>query len=293
MESRYVLVSDDKKTIKYLQKTGDNHIIETGYYNLDEHIVCISSQIGCPLDCIFCATTAPVDSFKPNKHFIRNLTFDEITQQVENVLQQVDRKKLKSKRILFSYMGMGEPFLNYKNVVKSIKSLSKKFPNSRTTISTIGIKSSLMKKLAHEEIDTILKMHLSLHAPEDNLRNKIMPKAYNIEESLEALKYFSLTRNITAKVNYMLIKNINDSKKYAVQLAELLQDYPFTVKLSKLNEFNKLESSNADKFGMFREILNSYGIKVSKFVSKGTDIQAGCGQLRRHFYKKILKVDDT
>jgi len=278
------LISNDKKSIKYLQKTKDNHIIETGYYNLDEHIVCISSQIGCLMDCVFCAATAPVDLLNPNKRFIRNLTSEEIVRQTRNILQTIDRHRLKKKRILFSYMGMGEPFLNYKDVVKSIKILTKEFPDSRTTLATIGIKPILMRKLAHEKIDTILKLHLSLHAPNDKLRSRILPKAKRIKPALEALNYFSSTRNIACKVNYILIKDLNDSVNHATQLAKLLQDYPFIVKLSNLNDFNQLESSDLDKFELFENILNSFGIETCRFFSIGTKIQAGCGQLRRHYY---------
>ncbi|KPJ54568.1 hypothetical protein AMJ47_04125 [Parcubacteria bacterium DG_72] len=276
------LISNDKKVIKYLQQAKDGYIIETGYYNLDESIICISSQIGCPMSCIFCSTGAPIDELNPNKYFIRNLTCEEIVKQVRNLLCN---KELKLKRILLSYMGMGEPFLNYKNVVKSIKILSNEFINSRTTIATVGVKPVLMRKLANEEIDTTLKLHLSLHAPDNSLRKQILPKSGKIKPALDALKYFSLKRNIPLKVNYILIKDFNDSEKFAFQLAKLLKPYPFIVKLSNLNNFNNLESSGIEKFTMFEKILNSYGIRTCRFFSTGTDIQAGCGQLRRHYYK--------
>jgi len=279
------LFSDDKETVKYLQKAKDNHIIETGYYNLDEHIICISSQIGCPMNCIFCATTAPIDSLmSSNKVFIRNLSSREIVQQVKNILQLIDKNKLNSKRILFSYMGMGEPLLNYNNLVKSIKILNQQFPSSRTTVSTLGIKPRFMRKLAQEKINTILKLHLSLHAPNNRLRKKILPSTKEIIPALKALNYFSSKRNILLKVNYILIKNFNDSKKQAINLAKLLQPYPFIVKLSNLNSFNCLEPCSLDKFDMFEKTLNSHGIKTCRFFSDGTDIQAGCGQLRRRFY---------
>lgn len=282
--------SKDGKTIKYLQKTDDGHIIETGYYNFDEHIICISSQIGCQMGCIFCATTNPVDLLNPNKSFIRNLTSEEIVRQVKNIFLRLQKNgKLKSKRILFSYMGMGEPFLNYKNVVDSIKILSKEFPNSRATISTLGIRPTLIKKLAQEKINTTLKLHLSLHAPNDALRKKILPKAQRIQPALEALKYFSSVRRVPAKVNYILIKNINDSQKHAAQLANLLKSYLFTVKLSNLNDFNNLEASEADKFDLFEKTLNLNEIKTCRFISTGTDIKAGCGQLRRHYHNKDKK----
>ncbi len=279
--------SKDGKTIKYLQKTRDGHIIETGYYNFDEHIICISSQIGCSLGCIFCATGAPIDSLNKNRYFIRNLTTKEIVQQVKNILLLLQKqRKLKSKKILFSFMGMGEPFLNYKNVVRSVKILNKEFPNSRTTISTLGIKPALIKKLAREKINTLLKLHLSLHAPNNVLRNKILPKAQKIKPILEALKYFSVTKNSPVKVNYILIKDINDSIKDAIQLANLLKNYPFIVKLSTLNDFKKLKPSGVHKFEIFEKILNSQGITTCRFYSAGTDVKAGCGQLRRHYYQK-------
>jgi len=278
------LNSSDGFAIKYLQKTEDNNIIETGYYDLDEHIVCISSQIGCSMGCIFCSTAAPIDLIKPNLRFVRNLSAKEIIQQVRNVLDLLDKNKLSEKRILFSYMGMGEPFLNYDNLIKSIKILSRDYSRSRATIATIGTETGLIKKLSHEQFDILLKLHLSLHAPNDELRKKILPKAGNINNALEALSYFSSTRNVPCKVNYILIKGFNDSGRHATQLAKLLQNYPFIVKLSNLNKFNQLEPSSLDKFELFENILNLYNIKTCRFFSIGAEIQAGCGQLRRHYY---------
>jgi len=279
------LTSKDKKTVKYLQKTKDNNIIETGYYNLNEHIICISSQIGCPLGCIFCATGNPIDTLNPKKKFIRNLTSSEIVDQTKNVLDKIPKNKL-NKKILFSFMGMGEPFLNYDNVLESIKILSKEFPNSRTTISTIGINLFLIRKLAREKLKTTLKLHLSLHAPKNKLRKKILPNTKKIKPSLKALNYFSLKQGVPVKVNYILIKGLNDSKRHAKQLALLLKKYDFTVKISNLNPFGGLESSDIKKFELFEKILNGRNIKTCRFISTGTDIEAGCGQLRRHFKKR-------
>ena len=225
------LLSKDKTTIKYLQETEDGHIIETGYYNLNEHIICISSQIGCRMNCIFCATTKPTTEHN-FKRFIRNLTTKEIIKQVENILRKISNEKINSKKILFSFAGMGEPFLNYNSVVKSIKILTEKYPNSRTTISTMGINSKLMKNLANENIPTELKLHLSLHAPNDILRKKILPNAKSIKQNLEALEEFASITKTIPKVNYILIKNINDSKNHAIQLSELLKPFPFIIKLA-------------------------------------------------------------
>lgn len=279
------IVSKDGKTTKYLQKTEGDQVIETSYFDVDEHNICISSQIGCQMGCIFCATAKPIDSL--NSNFIRNLTTKEIVHQVKNVLALIPKKSLGSKRILFCFMGMGEPFLNYKNVVKSIKILSKEFPNSRTTICTLGINPPLIKKLAHENINSMLKLHLSLHAPNDSLRKKILPQAQKIKPALEALKYFSLIRKVPAKVNYVLIKGVNDSMKQAKELANLLESYPFVVKLSvlNLNDFNKLKPANEKKFRTFEKILNAKKVKTCRFFPDGTDIQSSCGQMKRSFYK--------
>lgn len=277
MEIINSLISHDKKVIKYLQQTKDKHIIETGYYNLDENIICISSQIGCPMSCVFCATNATINS----QNFIRNLTAEEIVQQVKNILNIIGKNK---RKVLFSYMGMGEPFLNYKNVVKSIKILKKEFPNSRTTIATTGINPDLIKKLAHEKFKTLVKLHLSLHAASNTLRKKILPKTKSIKLALKALEYFSMIKDIPSKINYILIKNVNDSKNDALKLAKLLKFYPFVVKLSNLNNFRKYKPSPINKFRLFKKILSSHNIKTCRFFSIGTDIQAGCGQLRRYHY---------
>jgi len=163
--------SNDGITTKYLQETEDSQIIETGYYNIDEDIICISSQIGCSMGCIFCATTLPING-ENNKSFVRNLSAKEIFTQVVNVLED---KESTNENILFSYMGMGEPFLNYENVVESIKLLTNKYPNSRATISTMGVDLDLIRVLAHEDINTKLKLHVSLHASNDDLRKGILP----------------------------------------------------------------------------------------------------------------------
>jgi len=279
-----IISSSEDKTIKFLQQTEDENMIETGYYDLDEQIICISSQVGCPMGCVFCATGSPDDLERPRLNFIRNLTSEEIVSQVKNVLDSLNKDNLLKKRILFSFMGMGEPFLNYDNVLGSIKRLIKIYPDSRVTIATIGTEVKLIRKLARKPLKTILKIHLSLHAPNDKLRKKILPKAGKIQEALDALKYFSQERNVSCKVNYILIKDLNDSKENALELAKLLKHYPFIVKLSNLNNFNKLEGSGLDKFDLFEKILNSNNIKTCRFISIGTDIEAGCGQLRRHYH---------
>lgn len=288
MELLKFLESKDQKSIKFLQQTKDNHIIETGYYDLDEEIICISCQIGCSMGCIFCVTAESIDSLQADQAFFRNLTAQEIEDQVKNVFSFLKKEgRLKGKKILLSYMGMGEPLLNYENVVKSIKNLAKIFPNSRATISTLGTRPDLMKKLSEEDINLTLKLHFSLHAPNDKLRKKILPSAQPIKLGLEALKSFAEIKKAPMKVNYILIKDLNDSSENALELAKLIKPYPFIVKLSSLNgNCSGLKPSKISKFDLFEKILHSHGIETCRFISKGTDIKAGCGQLRRHFYQK-------
>lgn len=272
------LKSKDDIATKYLQKTTDSYMIETGYFNLDEHIICLSTQIGCPMHCIFCAN-APLN-------FIRNLTSEEIVRQGENVLKNIVYKKSDPRKILFSYMGMGEPFLNYQNVIKSIKILAKRYPNSRTTVSTLGLNAKLIKKLADEKFSNVVKLHLSLHAPNDQLREKILPQVGKINPALNALKYFAEKTKASPKINYVLIKSLNDSQEHAIELAKLLKSYPFIVKLTLLNEISNLQPPPEEKFKMFEQILNKGGIKNVRFKADGKDIKSACGQLRGYHSKE-------
>lgn len=181
---------------------------------------------------------------------------------------------------------MGELFLNYEHVVNSIRLLGKEFPGSRVTISTLGTRPDLIRALAHMKFDVVLKIHLSLHATDDALRKKIMPGAHHIIDALDALAHFSSPRQESVKINYVLIDHLNDSENHALALAQLIKPYRFTVKLSTLNEFHELKSSDMSVFDRFEDILHSEGISTCRFLSTGTDIKAGCGQLRRYYYEK-------
>ena len=270
--------TSDLKVAKYLQRTRDNQIIETGYYNLDEYILCLSTQVGCSMGCVFCASSPSTQDHDSDQGFRRNLTTKEIVKQAQNILKEVGISSLERKGILFSYMGTGEPLLNYDNVVKSIHSLFKIYPNSRATVSTVGVDTSKMRALADQKFSSVVKLHLSLHAPNDKLRKKLLPNAGEIQPALEALQYFSERAKQTVKVNYVLIKNINDSVSNAIELSRLLEKYKFIVKLSALNPFNNLLPSPERTFKIFEDTLVAHRLRVCRFYSAGTDIRAGCGQ---------------
>jgi len=288
------ILSEDKKTVKFLQQTFDNHAIETSYFDLDENIICVSTQIGCPVGCIFCATASCVGNDGLKRSLIRNLTTQEIVKQVENILNYINQTKTKSKPVLLSYMGMGEPFLNYDNVVGSIKVLAAKYRTiKRATIATSGVFPAGIKALANESFDIKVNVHLSLHAPNNELRKQIMPKTSSINLALDAMRYFVEVKGGPVKINYILIKGVNDSNKNLYELARLLFNYrnDFIIKLTVLNEVNGCRPSDQERFDKFRKVLTKRGFEVVSFIGDGLDINASCGQLRRYHYdKNNLKV---
>lgn len=257
-------------SIKHLQKTNDGFLIESGFYSLDEDIICVSTQIGCSVGCIFCAAS-------DSNRFVRNLTAEEIVEQVENVI----KLKKPDKKLLFSFMGMGETLLNYDNLVKAIRILGERYKeNSRATISTSGINPEAMRKLAKEKFPILVKLHLSLNAPDDVLRKKIIPRAKPLEETLKAARYYSKKTKTPVKLVYVLVKGLNDQLENASKLGELTKKGEFIVKLSKLSSFGGFLPTPKAQLDRFEKILKKKGVKTVRFVSRGQDIQAACGQLR-------------
>lgn len=277
--------SKDGKTIKYLQKTNDGHLIETSYFDLDEHIICISTQIGCPMGCIFCATAKPIDS---NKSFIRNLTTEEIVQQVKNIISRLQKQnKLGTKSILFSYMGMGEPFLNYDAVMKAVRLLNDQEGLSmgarHMSISTSGVVEGITK-LARENLQ--INLAISLHAPNDALRSKLMPinKKYPIKKLLAAADNFIAKTNKQVMIEYIMIDGINDSDACAMELADTLTNPLFMVNLIPYNstffDGNTIfKSSPPDRIKKFMNLLLRKNIHVRQRYKFGGAIKAACGQL--------------
>lgn len=281
--------SDDGISYKYLQDVGGGHVIETGLFDLDEETVCITTQIGCPMGCVFCASTEPVDSISPDLRFVRNLTAAEMVAEVKNVLDVSEITKKKT--VLLSYMGTGEPLLNYDEVVNSIRLLAKEERVRRATIATCGVSPDLIRRLGSEKLPIKTKIQLSLHAPNQKLRDKIMPNAGDLRAAVEATYQFAQQTGHRTKVNYVLIKDINDSDENARELAELIgpkKDY-LSVKLMRLQEIKDLEGSSAARLKMFEKVLDSYGIHHNRYQSDGRDIKSNCGQLRRYYLEKIGK----
>jgi len=245
------------ETIKFIQETYDNYKIETVYVDYkDKHIICFSSQIGCPIKCIFCNSS--------NKKFIRNLNEGELIKQCENILNLID---LSDKDILFSCMGEGEPFLNYKNILNCFYNL--KGERYRFSISTSGIRPDLIKDLSNKNIP--LKLQISLHAPNDNIRKKLIPVTKPISDIYKNIKYFDKNK---IELNYVLIKDINDSELCANELSK----FKYKIKLNKFNK-NSTIFLPSQKLNKFMSILSKNKIDFEYYKTNGCDIYAACGQL--------------
>ncbi len=278
LETEKVQISKEDGTRKYLFRLEDGNMIESVLMRYRHgNSVCVSSQVGCAMSCSFCAST--LDGL------IRNLSASEMLGQVY-MIQQDTGERVSNVVI----MGMGEPLTNYDNVVRFIRLLSDEktlhISQRNITMSTCGIVPAI-DRLADEDLKITLA--LSLHAPSDDIRRRIMPVAekYSIDEILGACRrYFEKTgRRVTFE--YCMIGGVNDSKPHAKQLADMLKGTGAHVNLIPVNptpENNCKESSEKNISG-FRKILENSGITVTRRREMGRDISGACGQLR---HKTVL-----
>ena len=223
-------------TIKSRFKTFDGHFIEGVLIPTDERkTACVSSQIGCSLSCKFCAT-----GYMDKK---RNLTYDEIYDQVVLINQQSE-KTFEKKLTIIVFMGMGEPLMNYANVLKAIERISAEdglfMSPKRITVSTAGVAKQI-RKLGDDKVR--FKMAVSLHAANDSKRNGIMPinESNNIKVLIEALNYFYKQTGNEITLEYILFKNLNDSEKDAEELPKIYRPVPADL-------INTIESHHNDAF---------------------------------------------
>ena len=264
-------VSDDG-TIKYLIEYSDGCCVETVLMRFDNRAnltACVSSQVGCAVGCDFCATG--------KRGFIRNLSYKEIIEQVLTIQRDTG---LKITNIVF--MGQGEPLLNLDNVLKAINIFNSDFQIGarRITVSTSGIIPKI-NELAKMELQSTLA--ISLHAPNHNLREKIMQieKKYTIDNLHKAMAdYIEKTgRRIT--IEYILIKDFNDTIECAKELAHFLKDIKCNINLIPYNSVDntKYQKSLQKDIIKFKYILEHSGKKVTVRLERGADIDAACGQL--------------
>ncbi len=275
------IISEQKSedgTYKWLIQIDGGNSVETVFIpENDRGTLCISSQVGCPLECKFCSTG--------QQGFNRNLTTSEIIGQVwaaNKALGYFENDKRIISNIVF--MGMGEPLLNYENVLKAINLLTDDLgfglARRRVTVSTSGI----IPEIDRLKDDTNVSLAISLHASNNELRNEIVPinRSYPMRDLLAACKRFTEARdNDPITIEYVMLKDVNDSKQDAHDLVECLRGLPAKVNLIPFNTFpgTNYNCSEIKTINAFRDILIKSNIITITRKTRGDDIDAACGQL--------------
>jgi 23S rRNA (adenine2503-C2)-methyltransferase len=269
------IYSKDYQTEKVLFRLIDSNYVESVLLRNDTRLtLCISTQSGCPVGCVFCATG--------KFGFKRNLSSGEIIEQVVYFLKELAQKDEKLTNIVL--MGMGEPFLNYDNSLIALERLNDasalNIGARRITISTIGIIEKI-KQFSDKELQ--INLSISLHAPNDHLRSQLVPlaKRYPIHELIASCNSYILQTNRRVTFEYVMIKGVNDSSTLALELVNLLRGLNCHVNLIPLNPTGHFSGVPSDSASIreFGRILLENGIPTSIRESQGSDIQAGCGQL--------------
>ena len=276
------IVSEDGDTTKLLLNLTNDASVETVLMQYDpskigghpRSTICVSTQIGCAMGCVFCATG--------QMGFETNLKAEHIVSQVIHFAELLQQRGEHVTNLVF--MGMGEPMANYDEMIRSVKILTHSrgfgLGQRHITISTIGIKSGI-EKLAEENLQ--IGLAISLHAPNNQLRKKLVPTATSnsVEEIIESgYNYFKKTgRRVTFE--YALMDGVNDSPQIANDLAELLRGNGSHVNLIPINptagDFKRPSNNRVHEF---ERILSSAGVNCTIRIEKGTEISAACGQLR-------------
>jgi len=275
LKLRRILDSEDCQTTKFLWELSDGNLVESVLIRAPERrTVCVSSQVGCPARCAFCASG--------KNGLLRNLDTAEILEQVIQTDRYLKDKGEKVCHIVF--MGMGEPFENYDSVLKTIRMINDpkglNISQRKMTVSTVGIVDKIIR-FADEGLS--VNLVLSLHAPNQNLRKKIIPYArkYELADLLEAMLYFARTTRRDITYEYTLMEGLNDAEEHALELVQLVKRHPCTVNLIPYNPIEgiRLKRPGKESIEQFREILVNGGIPTTWRYTKGKDIAAACGQL--------------
>jgi 23S rRNA (adenine2503-C2)-methyltransferase len=254
-------------TVKTLFRTADGHPVEAVLmrYRDGRRSLCLSSQSGCPLTCTFCATGQMA--------FGRNLTASEIVDQALHFRRQADVDHA-------VFMGMGEPMLNFDHVLAAARRLPDLgITHRRTTISTVGWLPGLKRFV--DEVDEPIRLALSLHAPDDELRSRMMPvnDRYPLRDVLAECRRHAAATNRRVFVEYVMLAGVNDSPEQGRALGSLLGPDDFKVNLIPYNPTGRYDGSPRDRIGAFKAQLERARVPVTVRLTRGRDIEAACGQL--------------
>lgn len=268
-------------TKKYLFTTPDNNFIETVYIpDEDRHTLCVSSQVGCKMNCLFCMTG--------KQGFSTNLTAAEILNQILSVPEA-------DKLTNLVFMGMGEPMDNLPHLLRSLEVLTADYGYAwsprRITVSTVGVIPKMKVFLEHSNCH----LAISMHSPFPDERLKIMPveKAHSIIDVLKELKKYDFSHQRRVSFEYIMFDGFNDSMRHAVEMVRLLKGIDCRVNLIRFHAIPgiDLKTSNEDKMVFFRDYLTSNGIMTTIRKSRGEDIFAACGMLST-MEKQKAKMND-
>lgn len=296
-----ILTSKDSQSIKAVFTLEDGSKIESVLMKHEDgrRTVCLSSQVGCAMCCDFCATG--------QQGFKRNLSVKEITDQILFFTDLLKKDKERVSNAVF--MGMGEPFLNYDNVLKAVRIINSKdgfgIGARKISISTAGITEGV-EKLAGEKLQ--VNLAISLHASNNELRSKIMPinKNYPVEKVLKAVDNYIGKTKRKVMFEYLMIDGLNDSPQSARELASLLRKMRNRIFMVNLIAYNPIGHSNfkpssGQRIKTFKNALKRLGIEVSQRYRFGKEIKGACGQLagetaiqeivNHYFYSKGLTLD--
>ncbi len=256
-------------TIKYLFAAGNNHFVESVYIPTDDRAtLCVSSQIGCKMNCLFCMTG--------KQGFSANLTANEIINQIISLPETDSLSNL-------VFMGMGEPLDNTDELFKVLEILTSPYgfgwSPKRITVSTIGIRKGLMRFLDESECH----LAVSLHSPYPEERLSLMPaeKAFPASDILALISQYDFSHQRRVSFEYIVFKGLNDSKAHAEALARLLRHIPCRVNLIRFHAIPdvQLQTSDLSQMEIFQDILNAKGVTCTIRTSRGEDIFAACGML--------------
>jgi 23S rRNA (adenine2503-C2)-methyltransferase len=254
-------------TVKTLFRTADGHPVEAVLmrYRDGRRSLCLSSQSGCPLTCTFCATGRMA--------FGRNLTASEILDQALHFRRSTDVNHA-------VFMGMGEPMLNLDEVLAAARRLPDLgITHRRTTVSTVGWMPGLRRFV--DDVHEPIRLALSLHAPDDELRSRLMPvnDRYPLAEVLAECRRHATRTRRRVFVEYVLLAGVNDSPEQASALAELLGCDDFKVNLIPYNPTGLFTGSSRDRIAAFKSVLDRAHVPATVRLTRGRDIEAACGQL--------------
>ena len=275
------IAADDGRTIKDLWQLADGRQVESVLMAYSDRVtLCVSSQAGCAMGCVFCATG--------QAGFFRHLTRGEILEQVFHAAA-LSRRAFGQRLSNLVFMGMGEPMANYDNVMAAIRSIVRDFGISarHITLSTVGIIPGI-RRLADEDLP--ISLAVSIHAANDEKRTRLVPmnSRYPLDDLVEALEYYRSRSNRRISFEWAMMAGINDGPKDAVELAALARQVGAHINLIPLNPTPGWDypGSAPDDVREFRDRLADLGVNATVRANRGNQIAAACGQLQTQFSRR-------